>query len=163
MRDDVERTETNVVDGGVQVLSESKKSLQVVKKLYEKHLSEGRYFMHAHPEDSKSWHETFVKKLSSEERVVKVKLKMDGIAKPFAWWSNAPMITKRLSVLQRSRQFHPKTLVAAIFTDLRGQLKTREHLREHYRQQIEARGGAGRTTRRAAVHGQSRSLARSYC
>ena len=28
--------------------------------------------MHPHPEDSKSWHEEFVKKFSGEEHVVKV-------------------------------------------------------------------------------------------
>ena len=60
--------------------------------------------MHAHPEKSKSWHEEFVERLSGEEHVVKVTVNMYGIAKPTTWLSNAPMIAKRLSELQRSRQ-----------------------------------------------------------
>ena len=48
-------------------MNESLKSLQFVFRLYEKHRREGRYFMQAQPEVSKSWHEEeFVKKLSGE-------------------------------------------------------------------------------------------------
>ena len=42
--------------------------------------------MHPHPEDSKSWHEEFVKKLSGEEHVVKVTVnrKTDDTVEPCA-------------------------------------------------------------------------------
>ena len=80
--------------------------------------------MHAHPEDSRSRHEEFVKKLSGAGPVVRVTMNMNGIAKPTTWLSSAPMIPKRLIELQRSRQVRPKKLAAAIITGMTDQLKT---------------------------------------
>ena len=55
---------------------------------------------------------------------MKVTVNMDGISKSTTRFSNVPMISKRLSALQRSRQVHPKELVAAIFTGLKDQFRT---------------------------------------
>ena len=55
--------------------------------------------MSAHPEDSKSWHEEFVKQLSGETHVMKVTVKMDGMEKPTTWLSKAPMIANMLCEL----------------------------------------------------------------
>ena len=49
--------------------------------------SEGRYLMHAHPEQSTS-HEMSSSKLSVEEHVVTVTVNMDGMAKPTTRLSN---------------------------------------------------------------------------
>ena len=66
--------------------------------------------MHPHPEDSKSWHEEFVKKLSGEENVVKVTVDMEWTAKPTTRLNHAPMIAKMSGELQRSREVHPRKL-----------------------------------------------------
>ena len=57
-------------------LNEPLKALQCVQAVRERQCSEVRYFMHAHPADSKSWHEEFV-----EAHVVKVTINMDDIQK----------------------------------------------------------------------------------
>ena len=49
---------------------------------------------------------------------------MDGIEKTTSRLSDAPVIAKRSSLLQRSRQVHPKKLVAALITGLKDQLRT---------------------------------------
>ena len=94
-------------------LNVSLNSIQFVIKLYETQHSEGRYFVHAHSDDAKSWRGEFVKKLSGEEKVT---VNMDGIAKP-----TTPMIVKRLSGWQRGRQVRPKE---ACSTGLQDQLRT---------------------------------------
>ena len=85
MQSVVECAETDVVDWRVQawrtwrvehILEES---LQFAFKLYERQREEGHYFLHAHPEEPKSWYEEFVKKLSREEHVEKLRVNMDGI------------------------------------------------------------------------------------
>ena len=77
-----------------------------------------------HPEDSKSWHEELVKKLTGKGHVVKVTVNMEWIAKPTTWLNHAPMIANMFGALQRSRQVHPKKLVAAIITGLKDQSRT---------------------------------------
>ena len=79
-------------------LNESLKSIsmQFAFKLYGRLRSEGRYFMLPHPEDSKSWREECVKKLSGEEHVVDVTVTMGGNAKPTTWLSNVPIVTNRV-------------------------------------------------------------------
>ena len=66
--------------------------------------------MHPHPEDSKSWHEEFVKKLTCKEHVVKVTVDMEWIAKPTTRLNHAPMIAKMSGELQRSRQVYLRKL-----------------------------------------------------
>ena len=105
-------------------LREPLNALQFAFKLYEIQRSQGTYFMHTHPKKSMTWHEEFVKQSSGEEHLVKVIVNMDCIAKPTSWLSHAPKIAKRSSLLQRSRQVHPKKLVAAIITGLMDQLRT---------------------------------------
>ena len=94
-------------------LKESLKSLQFVIILCERQRNEERYHIHAHPADSKSWHEGFVLKLSDEENGVKVTVNMTASR-------------NTLSDVQRSRQIRPKKLVTAIVTGLKDQLSTIE-------------------------------------
>ena len=89
-------------------VNDSLKALQFVFKLYEKQRSGGRYLSRrvqvcASTKKSKPRHEGFVKKLSGAEHDVKVTVNIDGIAKPTAWLSNAPVAARRLSELQGSR------------------------------------------------------------
>ena len=60
--------------------------------------------MRAHPGDSMSGNEEFFKKLSGEQHAEKLTVNMGGIEKPTTWLSNAPMIAKQLSELQRCRR-----------------------------------------------------------
>ena len=48
----------------------------------------------------------------------------DDIAKTLVVLGCAPIVTEKLNESQRSRQVHPKNLLAAIHAGLRGQLKT---------------------------------------
>ena len=150
-------------------LSESQKSLQFVCKLFEKQGREGRYFLHAQPKKSKSWHEEFVKNLTGEDHVEKVTVNMDGNAKPTTRSSNAPIIVKIFGELQRSPQVRPKKLVAAIITGLKDQLRTIGWLNSttfgiSFKEEAvewiaeESGGRADCKSGRAGVDGQTRSL-----
>ena len=76
---------------------------------------EGRYIMHAHLEDSKSWHEEHVVKSDGEHgRHPKTDDMVEQCAK----------VARRLSELQRNQQAHQKKLVAAITIGLKDKSRT---------------------------------------
>ena len=52
--------------------------------------------MYVQTEDSKSWLEECVEKMSGEEHVVGMTVTMGGNAKPTTWLSNVPLVTNRV-------------------------------------------------------------------